>query len=194
MSDIVPTIKAQYAKFFLDNDWIAFKQLADYYLEVSTHLKKSDIPAAEHLQLWIRNVQKRLFIGIACELLLKAHYLKQGYGINTPIEKSPHLYQIETVDPYDYKPGDTYPMGFMLDKLKHGPKFRHEQVIERGFYTALVFRNKEGHIAVHWHRPEPKNYSDIEDALVEFYKEAFGQNLSIQISFEKDEAGNFQID
>lgn len=194
MSNVEPSIKLQYAKFFQVNDSEVFKQLAEYYLDVAAHLRKKDIPAKEPLKLWIRNVQKRLYIGIACELLLKAHYLRQGYGINKPKKIKWHLYKIQAIDPNDYKEDDTYPMNFLIDNLKHGPMLKQGQVIERGFRIAKVFRNKEGHVAVYWHSPEPKNYSDIEDALIGFYKEAFGQNISIQFSFEKDEKGIFQID
>ena len=71
---------------------------------------------------------------------------------------------------------------------------KQQQLIERGFRIAKVFRNKEGHIAVYWHNFDTQNYSDIENALVKFYREAFDENLSIQFSFEKNEKGIFQVE
>lgn len=152
MSKIEPAIKLQYEKIFQVNDWDVFKQLAEYYLDVAANLKTKDLPPKESNKLWKRNVQKRLFIGVACELLLKAHFLRKGYEINKPTKVKWHLYPVQDVNPKDYQIDDTYPMGFLLDNLKHGPVFNHEQVIERGFRIANVFRNKEGHVAVYWHQ------------------------------------------
>ena len=194
MSQIEPKIKSQYSKFFQANDWRVFKQLAEYYLDVAVHLKKKDISEAYALKLWIRNVQKRLFIGLACELLLKAHYLKQGYGINKPKGKTKwHLYQIATVNPADYKEDDTYGLGYLLDQLKNGPSFTELQKIEQGFRIAKVFRNKEGHVAVYWHDFDDQNFTDIENSIQYFYKEAFGQQISIQFSFATGEKGILQL-
>ena len=91
MSTIEPTIKAQYSKNFLSGDWVDFKQMAEYYLDLAVHLRISDIAfhfrrktqISRNDRLRIRNIRKRLYIGLACELLLKAHYLKTGYGINS---------------------------------------------------------------------------------------------------------------
>jgi len=193
MSNVEPKIKAQYAKFFQVSDWTAFKQLADHYLKVAVHLKTSDIEADESHRLWFRNVQKRLFIGVSCELLLKSRYLRQGYGINTPKRGGWRLYRIQDVNPVDYDSAKTYSMNFLLDQLKNGPRFVQQGVVERGFRIAKVFRNKEGHIAVYWHNYDPQDYSDIEMALKELYNEAFNQVLEIRFSFEKNEEGKFCI-
>jgi hypothetical protein len=193
MSDIEPRIKTQYAKFFQVGDWKVFKQLADHYLKVAAHLKKSDFDPEESNQLWFRNVQKRLFIGIGCELLLKSRYLHQGYGINTPKEGSWGLYRIRDVNPADYDNAITFSMNWLLDQLKNGPRFVQQDVIERGFRIAKVFRNKEGHVAVYRHEYDSQNFTDIESALKEFYREAFKQTLDIRISFGMDEEGRFCI-
>jgi hypothetical protein len=194
MSNIEPRIKAQYAKFFQADDWTVFRQLAEHYLEVAVHLKMKDIVADEAYKLWLRNVQKRLFIGVGCELLLKSHYLHQGYGINTPKRKQPwHLYRIQDVNPNDYDSGNTYSMNFLLDQLENGPCFAQQAAIECGFRIAKVFRNKEGHIAVYWHNYDPQNYTDIEVALKAFYREALGEVLDVQFSFEGNEPAEFRI-
>jgi hypothetical protein len=193
VSNIEPKIKAQYARFFQSGDWQVFKQLAEQYLDTAVHLRKKHIQASGETKLWFRNAQKRLFIGVGCELLLKSHYLKNGYGINTPREGKWHLYRIQNVDTGNYDVGRTYTLGWLLDQLKNGPCLQQRSTIEQGFRIAKVFRNKEGHIAVYWHHFEAQNYTDTETALVAFYQEAFSQVLDIQISFERDEPAQFSI-
>lgn len=56
--------------------------MADYYLRGATGLRNNDIDIHVSYKLLVRNAQKRLFIGIGCKLLLKAFFLKYGYGIN----------------------------------------------------------------------------------------------------------------
>src|SRR5438874_5298327 len=80
------TVKANFAKVFVKSDWRLFKGVADRYFERSARLRKSDLgafPAA--WRLLARNIEKRLFIGIGTELLLKAAYLKHGFVINKPM-------------------------------------------------------------------------------------------------------------
>jgi len=79
--DVVNEIKSQYARALWSSDWLYFKQIAEYYLKVAARLKKTDIKSGSK-NLLLRNAQKRLFLGIGCELLLKAFYLKEGYCIN----------------------------------------------------------------------------------------------------------------
>lgn len=97
MADIESEIKAQYARFFEGNDWHGFKKVAEYYLKTAAELKKSDVKTLESCKLLIRNIKKRLFIGIGCELILKAFYLKSGYVINKPKnrEDSNRLYKLD---------------------------------------------------------------------------------------------------
>ena len=75
-------IKEQYARVLDQKDWVQFKYIADYYFDTAAKLKKRDVNVREELQLLVRNSQKRLFIGIGCEMLLKAIYLKSAYCIN----------------------------------------------------------------------------------------------------------------
>ena len=194
MNNLEPTIKSQYAKFFESHDWYVFKQLAEHYLKIAVFLKKNNIDAEEAYKLWFRNVHKRLFIGLGCELLLKSHYLQSGYGINKPKKGEWHLYRIQDVNSNDYRRDDTYSMGFLIDQWKNGPSFKKQNIIEQGFRIAKVFRNKEGHIAVYWHNFDPSNYSDIEKSLMLFYEEAYSQKLNIQFFFEKNEEPIFSIE
>ena len=78
-------IKKQYAKFFTQSDYSVFKSMAEYYLRKAAVLKTRDIERDEAFRLLLRNVQKRLFIGIGCELLLKSFFLLNDYCINLPM-------------------------------------------------------------------------------------------------------------
>ena len=84
MTTIEKSIKDQYAKVFKKKDWGNFKLIADYYLNKAATLKRKDIDINDNFKLLVRNIQKRLFLGIASELLVKACYLKCGYVINKP--------------------------------------------------------------------------------------------------------------
>ncbi len=192
MTNIERLVKAQYECIIECNAWTAFLRVAEYYLATAAKLQKHDIKT-ESNRLLIRNVQKRLFIGIGCELLLKAFYLKNGYGINRPKEGHWRLYKLNEVDRNCYKPDDTFPMNFLLDHLKNGPHLRGLPTIERGFRIAKVFRNKEGHVAVFKHEFDAANYSDIESALELFYREAFSKKLEIRFAMERCEPGKFEV-
>lgn len=194
MSGIEPGIKAQYKKFFESDDWLPFVRIAEYYLRTAVELKVNDIDTEyESNRLLIRNVQKRLFIGIGCELLLKAFYLRNGFGINTPKQVKWHLYKIDQINRSDYAEDRTYSFNFLLDHLKNGPRLNDLQTIEDGFRIAKVFRNKEGHVAVFKHQFDAQNYSDIEKALRCFYREAFSKSLNIRFSMEPYEKGVFEL-
>ncbi len=197
MTNIERLVKAQYECIIECNDWTAFLRVAEYYLATAAKLKIPDINT-ESNRLLIRNIQKRLFIGIGCELLLKAFYLKNGYGINKPKrgktgEGKWQLYKLNEVNRNCLKPDDTFSMNFLLDHLKNGPHLRGLPTIERGFRIAKVFRNKEGHVAVFKHEFDAANYSDIESALELFYREAFSKKLEIQFSMEPHEPDKFEV-
>ena len=79
-----------------------------------------------------RNAQKRLFIGVGCELLVKAFFLKQGYGINRidfremkrrSLELPASPYRIDTVDPDLLSETDTFTFNQILDQLSKIPVF-----------------------------------------------------------------------
>lgn len=212
MPDIESLIKAQYARFFEEHHWDVFKMVAEYYLGTAAHLKIKDLKIdTDHIpllkkksmitirdyKLLIRNVQKRLFIGIGCELLLKAFYLKKGYCINKPRQKrefSANMpYRLTKINRDDFRRDDTYTMDPLIVNLKDVHRFAKHDMVVRGFNIAKVFRNKEGHIAVFGHKFDPSNYSDIEASLVAFYREAFLENLTIQFSMTGKDEGIFKI-
>jgi len=198
-------IKQQFAKIFTVNDWRIFKLLAEYYLKTASKLRKRNIDIENDFKLLARNAQKRLFIGVGCELLIKAFLLKQGYGVNRcnfqemknrSVERPKLPYKIDAVSPDLLIETDTFSFNQVLDQLGKIPVFtaasqQDRQVIMRGFKIAKVFRNKEGHIATLWHDFDATNYSDIERALVLFYKIGFNESLEIQFSVEPNEPDRF---
>jgi len=203
-SKLEDEINKQYGKFFTEKDGEIFKIVAEYYLKKAATLKKADVNNKKHALL-LRNIQKRLFIGIGCELLLKSLFLSKGYCINKhkredivrvlgdppflieAIEKNQKRQEFDENKTYKFKtlinwlPRVLSPQGGSLDKIK------------KAFEIAKAFRNKEAHIATYSHEYDSQNYSDIENGLIEFYKIAFKQNLKIRISFEPNEKGVFYI-
>jgi hypothetical protein len=195
MATIEQTIKNQYAKFFTQDDWCTFKTIADYYLETAAHLRTKDVKTGTSFKLLARNIQKRLFLGIGTELLIKAFYLKSGYGINKPNNGRDIIYRSSTVNPYDYKPADTYTLNFLIQEMENGrvTEFTKDAQILKGFKVAKVFRNKEGHVAVYFHKFDHGNYSDIEQAAISFYRLYFNQELDFRISMERNEKSIFAV-
>ncbi len=192
-------IKDQYAKFFRTEDWLIFKKTAEYYLENASKILRDDIQfSIEPLKLLRRNVQKRLYIGIACELLLKALFLKNRYCINRVKNKrDPNgnfPYRINDINIDDFKDDDTLTFNKLMEKLYNIVDFKKDKdVIDKGLRIAKVFRNKEGHVVVLHHDFDPQNYRDIEASLIAFYKIAFNQFLRLKFSFGDGEEAVFEI-
>ncbi len=195
MADIESDIKKEYAKFFEKHDWFKFKEMAEYYLREAVYLQTKDINSKTLTKL-IRNVQKRLFIGIACELLLKAYYLKNGYCINKSRKSAsvtwPHKF--EGINEEDFLPENTYEFNYLIDHLKDICTLSQINEIIKGLKIAKVFRNKEAHTVVYWHKFNPMDYSAIETCLSELYSQGFAQKLTIQFSVAKNEKGIFQLE
>lgn len=195
-------IKSQYAKFFTKSDYPVFKLMAEHYLQKAAILKTKDIDSDETFKLLLRNVQKRLFIGIGCELLLKSFFLHSGYCINTPNHGYRHPsnppYLIQDIPRNEFDVNDTFTFNQLIDQLPRTSIFANCATDEKGKITtalkiAKVFRNKEGHVATLWHKYDATNYSDIEIGLVTFYEKAFSEKLEIQFAFEKNEKPKFNV-
>ncbi|MGN6402327.1 MAG: hypothetical protein ACTHMD_17845 [Flavisolibacter sp.] len=194
MPSIEKEIKRQYAKVFKKSDWQSFKLIAEYYLAKAAILKRKDIEVGDTFKLLIRNIQKRLFLGIGCELLVKACYLKHGYIINKPKDKTKGtVIKSSSIKGSELEAEDTFTLSPLIDNLKKVVTFSDWTTIEKGLKILKVFRNKEGHVAVLWHKYKPQNYRDIEAAMTLFYKEAFEEDVEFQIFMEETDNGVFKI-
>lgn len=198
-ASIEQEIKNQYAKFFEKDDWHIFKAAAEHYLENAARITTKNIKYEEEsLKLLRRNIQKRLYIGLACELLLKSLYLKNGYCINKPKRKmkinEQYPYHLSQINKEDFDITDTFTFNKLMDGVYKIINFGLDKsVVDKGFRIAKVFRNKEGHVAVLWHDYEPQNYRDIEAGLIGFYKAVFSEVLKIRFSVGKGEEAKFRI-
>ena len=144
-----------------------------------------------------RNIQKRLFIGIGTELLLKSLFLKNDYCINkikrrrTPNPNKPTKFST-IVNSHDLNPNDTYGLNKLIENISEVINSTDENRLTKGLKIAKVFRNKEGHVASLWHDFDPENYTDIEKSIMEVYDLGFNEKLTFQVSFEKDEEAKFK--
>lgn len=193
--EIEQVVKSQYAQIFRETDWQTFKMMADYYLETAARILKKDINI--DYKLMGRNIQKRLFIGIGTELLLKALFLKNDYCINKLREgctgpKKPIVFSLITTES-DLNDKDTYTLNPFIDNIENIITTDDIKKLKKGLKIAKVFRNKEGHVAVLWHKFDPQNYTDIENSIKEIYEKGFNEKLDFQISFENDEEALFSI-
>lgn len=191
-------IKSQYSKVFQQSDWKPFKLMADYYFKTAAFLLKKDIDIDDSLKLMARNIQKRLFLGIGTELLIKSLYLKNGYCINKSLGKQgtkinkPVL--LDSINPKEVlNANETFTLNLLIQNLGSLLNTNNWKEIEKGLRIAKVFRNKEGHISVYWHKADPQNYSSIEMSIIEIYRLGFDEKLKFQISFENNEKAQFVI-
>ncbi len=191
---IEQSIKKQYAKVFKKTEWESFKIIAEYYLSKAAVLKRKDIDTDDTFKLLIRNIQKRLFLGIGCELLVKSCYLKHGYAINKPKDRTKGtLIQFSTIKLSELESDDTFTLSPLIDNLRRIINFTDWPTVEKGLKILKVFRNKEGHVAVFWHKYKAQNYRDIEAAIRLFYQEAFDEEVDFQIFMEESDNGQFKI-
>ena len=197
--DTVTEIRHQYARVLEPAEWKQFKSVAEYYFETAAKLKKQDIDSIETMKLLLRNSQKRLFLGIGCELLLKSIYLKNGYCINKikNAENIPNLptnkyssLRLEHVDA-----NNTFTLSILIDHLKNILDLSREktQLIERGLRIGMVFRNKEGHVSFPAHAYEPQNYRDVESSIASLYDCVYEEELLFRVSMEANEIHSFEI-
>ena len=194
--DTVNEIKSQYARILKKSDWVNFKEMAEYYLKTAARLKKKDVISKKN-KLLFRNSQKRLFIGVGCELLLKSFYLKKGYCINKLKQKSGvkniPTHELATLNLKDINPNDTFTIGTLIDNLNKISKFSDYEKVKRGFQIAMTFRNKEGHITFPIHEFNESNYKDISEAIVHFYRDCFQEHLKFNISMKPNEKHVFKV-
>lgn len=212
MKSIENQIKEEYSKIFRKSDWELFKTGANYYLRTAALLKMADINLTEDEKLAVyckdnrllfRNIQKRLFVGIACELLIKAYFLKSGYIINKPSDNEKHkgvLYIENTIPDSELNEKDTFTFSKLFDVLlklekakTHNSKSKVSTEIIEGLRIAKVFRNKEAHVITSTHQYNEMDYTKIERCIVRAFQDWFNEQLDFSISFEKNEVGKFEI-
>lgn len=195
MPDIERSVKSQFAKVFTFADWPLFKKMAESNLREATSLLKADMPIESSLKLLARNSRKRLLIGVGVELLLKAIYLKQGYAINRPPKDSPLKFPFLAKDAESIQLVDdkTVMLNVLIEKLQIVVPLQNKASTLRGLKIAKVFRNKEGHGITSSHVFDPTNYTDIASSLIDLYRDAFGEKLSVQFSLAPDERAVWRI-
>jgi hypothetical protein len=180
-------VKRQFSRVFRRTDYPLFKKTADYYFRRAATLRRADIEADDSLKLLIRNIQKRLFIGIGVELLLKALYLRNDFAINKlrDAKALPFPTPLSRASDNDLVDERTYTLNELIDGLpKVGQQFTG---FLRGLKIAKVYRNKEGHVVTDHHTFVRSHYADVESALVGIYERGFAEGLSVRFSLAPNE-------
>lgn len=190
-------IMPQFERVFDATDAPLFKEMADYYFECAARLKKADIKITNDLKLLARNCQKRMFIGVGTELLLKAIYLKHGFSINRIAsgQSTPPAFpfRFQQLSGLKQVAAQTYMVDRLVDKLHVVLPAADLRRTSRGLLIARVFRNKEAHVVVPKQVFVSANYRDIEVALVDLYLCAFDQILDVRFSLEPNEKAFWTI-
>jgi hypothetical protein len=197
MCSVEDSVKQQFARVFMVSDWSLFKSVAEYYLQRAAFLRKHDMKdVPPRLKLLVRNSQKRLFIGVGIELLLKALYLKNGYAINKAKDKDRSaklLFKLSEVEKPQLHEDKTYLLDYLIGHIKEFAPLNGRGMILRGLRIAQVFRNKEGHVVTPSHAYDASNYRDIESALRELYRVGFGETLEVRFSLGRNEEPLWRI-
>ena len=181
---IEQSIKAQFAKVFRTPDWWLFKKIAEANLREAAALKKANMPIESPLRLLARNARKRLLIGVGVELMLKAVYLRNGYCINKPEGRSSLKFPFTEHSAAGAPLADdrTFELNKLIQHLHEITSLQNKVLTIKGLKIAKVFRNKEGHGVTAAHAFFASNYQDIESSLVELYRDAFSERLSVHFS------------
>jgi hypothetical protein len=190
------SVKQQFARVFRHSDWRFFKNMGDSYFRQAAFLLKHHLSVSPDLKLLVRNSQKRLFIGVGTELILKALYLKNGYAINRPESGNKGLkfpFTLKDAVGQRLLEDETFQLGILIDHIEKVISLNHDKTILRGLKIAKVFRNKEGHVVTSSHAFDPSNYRDIESAISELYRAAFDEILKVQFSLTPNEKPVWQI-
>jgi hypothetical protein len=196
MGSVESSVKHQFARVFRGSDWQLFKKIADSYFRQAAFLLKHHVSVSHDLKLLARNSQKRLFIGVGTELVLKALYLKNGYAINRPESGNKVLkfpFTLKDAVGQRLLEDETFQLGILIDHIEKVIVLNDSKTILKGFKIAKVFRNKEGHVVTSSHAFNPSNYRDIESALRELYRGAFDEILKVQFSLAPNEKPVWQI-
>ena len=196
MGSVESSVKHQFARVFRDSDWHLFKKIADSYFRQAAFLLKHNVSVPHDLKLLARNSQKRLFIGVGTELVLKALYLKNGYAINKPENGNKALkfpFTLNDSVGQGLLEDETFQLGILIDHLEKVIVLNDSKTILKGLKIAKVFRNKEGHVVTSSHAFDASNYRDIESALRELYRGAFDEILKVQFSLAPNETPIWQI-
>jgi hypothetical protein len=196
MSSVEQSVKADFARVFVESDWRLFKEVAEFYIERAARLRIGDMKGIDlKWRLLARNVEKRLRIGIGTELLLKALYLRHGFVINKPVKKKSLCFPftVTQAQGIELDHDRTYTLDELIRGLSKVPAMGKVGQLDRGLRIAKVFRNKEGHGVLPKHAFQPQNYRDIEQALVEVYARGFTQTLHVRFSIKTGEKAVWNI-
>jgi hypothetical protein len=197
---IEKSVKDQFAKVFSSGDWKLFKDVAEINLVEAATLKKSSFKTVKQSQqLLIRNIRKRLLIGIGAELLLKSIYLKSDYGINKPLSRDAGSklklpFKLAEVAQDQLDPNDTFTLSQLIEQLSKVLHLPDTDILLDGLRIAKVFRNKEGHVVTKSHVFVPSNYRAIETALIEVYARAFDEKLTVHFSIADGEKDAWRVE
>ncbi len=190
-------VKDQFAKIYTCEDWKLFKRGADFYFENAAKVLKKDISYCDDsYKLLFRNINKRLYLGIACELLVKAIYLKNGFSINKFLENNKEFPQkFSGVSDEELNEKDCFTFNQCIQKLNKVVAWdvSSREIVEKGLKIAKIFRNKEVHGIVFNHSYKPESYRIIEESVILSYELEFSENLDFRVSFELNEKGKFSL-
>jgi hypothetical protein len=196
VSSVEQSVKQQFAEVFKPTDWHLFKEVAEYHLRQAAFLLKCGVDVRSELRLLVRNSQKRLFIGIGIELLVKALYLKNGYAINKTERENRTLrlpFTLNEATGSRLMEAETFSLDKLIGQLEKVICVNNRDAVLKGLRIAKVFRNKEGHSVTAKHAFDPSNYRNIEAALRELYRVGFAETLTVRFSMAADERPLWQI-
>ena len=197
MSNVINEIHSQYTCLLMPDDWLAFRQLAEYHFKIAAKLHKADLELADAPKSMLHSV-KRLHIGVGFELILKAAYLKNGKCINVfnrGIEH-PHkapIHDMANMDKTILNAKETYSLSLLIQNYSATFNRLADKRFADGLRVAYLFRSKEGRIACPEQDYNDELYQLVSDAIIKLYQDAFDIELDFQIAIKRKDKGVFKV-
>jgi hypothetical protein len=196
--------RKRFSKSYVESDYRAFKEKAEHFFSLFKDLQEESIVNEQIWDYFKSQKRARIFLGIGCELLLKAIYLKNGYLINrvkddknqkklceiwrfkiSYIEKPKYNlnipYKISETPKELIEEERTSDYNYFLDHLHDlFPNMNHKEFItfvKKGFFIASLWRNKESHTDASRHIETGTDMIDIHSSLIITYKIFFNEEF-----------------
>lgn len=173
--------------------WQSLRAHGERFIKESLKIRpKSIVPkkGSKFSDTMIKFQIYRVLMGIGCELILKAAFVKKRYTINKFRSGKPNRMERWNRNiPSQLIDYQTVPSSILLQNIyrlfpKFGKKLCNEYV-RKGFETARIWRNKEVHTGGGYHRQIGTDNYDIANSLTNVYDTVFNDAQRIKRLFRK---------
>lgn len=172
---------------FKQEDWREVKKSGEKFLKYAYKYKPKIINLSnrsEREEKFFRELLYRILMGIGCELIVKAVYLKEGYIINRyKIKKSRFPAKLGSMPDKKLNPFITFDINILISCFHTFfpkiDKMLYNRWISKGLQIARIWRNKDIHNGGRYHMETGMDVFDIETSLIAIYDHIFNDKDSL---------------